>query len=270
MNPRELLSFLGCVLLAGCASNSGKGGGADQDSIQGTWLAERVELNGKVSDDANLQGLTLIFDGDKVITEVGGSRHEGTFTLDASRGPRQLEIKPAAGNSSDKPLFGVYALESSNNLRICFSQKSRPGGLVTGAHSDAILFELRRTPPRQSSLKITAKELVGDCRNNRSVASAKYKDQVVEVTGTVNNVKDGRVHLTAAGGPSGPQDFVEGTFNPNYKSELFRVMKIKNDQKVTLRGTFSGTFDAPHARPAAYVQLVNCEVVDAPAGEEKP
>ena len=71
----------------------------------------------------------------------------------------------------------------------------------------------------------------------------------------------------AQAGPLGQQDYVEGAFNQNYKSELFRAMKIKNNQKVTLRGTFGGTYEHTRKRGAPYVQLLNCEVVEMPAGD---
>jgi uncharacterized protein (TIGR03067 family) len=215
-----------------------------------------------------MKGLTFIFDGDKLVTEVNGERHEGTFTIGSGRMPRHIDLKPAAGNTADKPLQGVYWFESRNNLRICFGQK-RPGSLHTHPGTDAILLELKRTPPRESPIKVTATDLLSDCRSNRSVAAAKYKDEVIEVTGTVMATKDGRV-LLAAGEGEGRRDYVECTFSQNYKSELFRMMQIKPDQSVKLRGTFNGTVDS-RGKMATFVQILNCEVVEtAPgAGEER-
>ncbi len=269
MTPRHLLAFLGCALVTGC-SCSGKGSPPDQDRLQGTWRAERVEIGGKVQDDEALQGVTYTVEGDKLTVEVGGTRHEGTFAIDAGRMPHHIDLKPTAGNKSDQAMQGIYAFESGNNLRVCFGQKSRPSAFHTNPNSDAILFELKRTPAREALIKTTATGLAGDCRNNRSVASAKFKDQVIEVTGMVESTMDGHVRLTAGG----LSDYVECTFNQNYKSELFRAMKLRPEQKVTLRGTFNGTFDKRakgdnRGATVGVVQLLNCEVVDIAAGEEK-
>jgi uncharacterized protein (TIGR03067 family) len=268
MTPRHLLPFLGCVVfVTGCGCSVSPAG--DRERLQGAWRAERVEIGGKIQDDEAMRSLSYAFDGDKLIVEVGGSRHEGTFSLDASRMPHQIDLKPAAGNKTDQAMQGIYSFESGNNLRVCFSQKSRPGGFFTNPGMDAILFELRRTPVREALVKMSATSLVDDCRSNSSVASAKFKDQVIEVTGTVASTKDGRVNL-AAGGTA---DYVECTFNQNYKSELFRAMKIRPDQRVTLRGTFNGAHDhnnrSSRKRDAAYVHLRDCEVVDTAAVEDK-
>ena len=111
MTTRHLPALLGCVLFvgAGCARPP-QGGGPDHDNLQGAWQAERVELGGKVSTDDGMHGMTISFDGDKVVTEVGGVRHEGTFTLDSSRMPRHIDFKPAAGNSTDPGATGRVRL----------------------------------------------------------------------------------------------------------------------------------------------------------------
>jgi uncharacterized protein (TIGR03067 family) len=263
MTPRYLLAFLGCALVTGCSCST-KSTAQDQDRLQGTWRAERVEMAGKVQDDEAMQGLTYTFEGDKLTVEVGGTRHEGNFVLDTGRSPHHIDLKPTAANKTDQPMQGLYEFDSGNNLRVCFSQKGRPGGLHTTS-SGEILFELRRTPAREALVKMNATALLGDCLANRSVAAAKYKDQVLEVTGEVVSTKDGHVRL-AAGVPT---NYLECTFNQNYKSELFRAMKIRPEQRVTLRGTFSGAFEGKNSKAAqAHVQLLNCEVVDA-AGEDK-
>ncbi len=235
----------------------------DQENIQGTWRAERVEIGGKVSNDESLRGLTLTFDGDKVITQIGEVRHEGTFTLDSFRMPHYIDVKPAPGNTTDKAMQGVYAFESDNNLRICFSQKSRPSNFFTSPNSDAVIFELKRTPPREPVIKMTAADLLEKCRKNKSVAADTYRNTVVQVTGKVTENKDG--HVFVGGGGS---DYIDCAFNRNYKSELERVTRIKDQQKVTLRGTFNGTFESRNR--GAYVQLLNCEVVDVAADGEMP
>ena len=114
MTPRHLIACLGCVALTGCGS-SGKGGGLDQDRLQGTWRVERVEIGGKVQDDDTMAGLTYTFEGAKLVVEVGGTRHEGTVALDTSHTPHTIDLKPTAGNQTDQPIQGVYAFESNNN-----------------------------------------------------------------------------------------------------------------------------------------------------------
>jgi uncharacterized protein (TIGR03067 family) len=264
MTTRHLPALLGCVLLAGAGcGRPSQSSGPDRDNLQGSWQAERVELGGKVSADESMRGLTLSFDGDKVVTEVGGVRHEGTFSLDASRMPRQIDFKPTDGNKTDKELHGVYVFESDNNLRICFSQNARPGGFNTQPNSEAIAFELRRNPPREPILKLDVAELLEKCKRNRSVAADTYRNTVVQVkNGKVMENKDGRIRLTGNGG----QDYIECTFNHNYKSELNRATELKERKTVTLRGTFNGAFEARN-RGGTYVQLLNCEVVDVADGE---
>jgi uncharacterized protein (TIGR03067 family) len=269
MITRHLPAFLACVLLAGCSSSSARNGGADQDGIQGTWRTERVEIGGKVSDDETFRNLTLTFSGDNAFTEVGGVRHEGTFTLDAFRVPRHIDLKPAAGNTTDKAMQGVYSFEGPNSLRVCFGQKSRPGGFHTGPTSDAITFELRRTPPREPAEKnrMTAADLADQCKKNRAVTTDAYRNSVLQVTGKVSVNKDGHVFLAATG-----PDYIECVFSRNYKSELERVARLKDQQTVVLRGTFNGSFDGQRlpAGITVFVQLLNCEVVEVLPDEDRP
>jgi uncharacterized protein (TIGR03067 family) len=266
MTTRHLPAFLGCVLLAGpgCSDSSGRGGAADQDNLRGTWRVERVEVGSKVSEDEDLRNLTLTFEGETVVTEVGGVRHEGTFTLDASRTPHHIDFKPAPGNTTDKKLHGLYAFESDNNLRLCFSQKSRPSGFHTSPVLDTITLEMRRTPPREPGIKVPAGDLVEQCARNKALAADAYRSKVIQVSGKVKENKDGHIFLTG----ENDGNYVECAFNRNYKSELERVTRIKDQQKVVLRGTFNGAFETRN-RLGTFVQLLNCEVVEV-AAEDKP
>src|SRR5262249_7999588 len=155
------------------------------------------KVGGKVSDDAELLAATITFENDKIVIAVGDTKHEGTFTMDAGRSPRHLDVKPAAG-SSDKPMHAIYSFESDSNLRICFGTKSRPNNSDTSPNSDANLFELKREGASRASIKVSADELMRQCKNNPNLASSVYpRDQAIEVEGKVVSNKDGVIRLEA-------------------------------------------------------------------------
>jgi uncharacterized protein (TIGR03067 family) len=252
-----LLPLVGCLLLStGCASN--RGGGEDQKRIQGNWRVELVETGGKASDDPELLGTTISFDEYKIVITVGDTTHEGTFTMDAFKMPRHLDLKPVSG-SSDKPMYAIYSFETDNHLRLCFSQKSRPNGFKTAANTDAILFEVKRESGGRASVTVTAEELLKTCKKNRSLAASIYpKEQSLEVTGKVLSSKDGHVCLEV--GADG--DYVDCAFNRNYVSGLKRAAMLNQGDPVKLRGNYGGTSDNPRSRGTVFVTLLNCEVVE--------
>jgi len=261
---RFLPPFLCCALLIGLGCAGDCGGDADTlRNLRGIWRVEYAELGGKPTDNEELRGLTITFgDDNQVVTEVNGTRHEGTFALNLKRSPHHLDLHPGPGEGDLSELYGIWSLDSPNGLRVCFSQKSRPNGFATNPRSDAILLELKRVNPRDTPEKFTAGDLIDECRSNRSVAASKFNHQIMKVTGTVIKNTDGRIELEGSGG-----NYVECRVS-GLKSELHRTMSIKPNQTVTLRGTYSGIHEKKKGGPIV-VQLHNCEIVTDEARDDR-
>jgi RNA polymerase sigma factor (sigma-70 family) len=114
----------------------------DQQRIQGTWAATRVQMAGV---DVPSDDLRLTFAGDR-LTLVGtklGLRVTGRFRLDAARTPRGITLLPERGGEWP----GIYLIED-DSLRMCINHNGpeRPGTFDTTGRQGVFLYVLRREP----------------------------------------------------------------------------------------------------------------------------
>ena len=71
--------------------------------------------------------------------------HKGTFKLDASKKPKQIDITPTDGDEKDKVIHGIYSLEK-DELKICIARgdKERPTEFESKEGSGHMLVTLKR------------------------------------------------------------------------------------------------------------------------------
>jgi len=116
----------------------------DLDRLKGKWTVASMELDGKAHEDA--VGGKFSFDGDKMHLQIGDMEHSGTFKLDASKEPKQIDVTPADGPEKDQTLEGIYKL-TDDELKICIahaSGTSRPKEFKSEEGSHILLFTLKR------------------------------------------------------------------------------------------------------------------------------
>ena len=102
---------------------------ADRKAIQGTWRVVAQEMRGGPGPgDPREQRMVFsgdsfkLVDGDKVLLR-------GTFTLDASRSPRAMEMKVSEGAGGDReaPVHGIYELRG-DDLAWCAAEPGSAAG----------------------------------------------------------------------------------------------------------------------------------------------
>lgn len=118
-----------------------------KDPTAGKWVIESVTRDGKADDD--LKGAVRVHDGGKYkVTPTAGAKTpavEGTFTVDASKSPVTIDMKPAAGRYKDKTLLGIAKVDG-DTLTIAFAEpeKARPTSFESKAGSGVVVAVHKR------------------------------------------------------------------------------------------------------------------------------
>lgn len=95
----------------------------EKAALQGTWKILSFENNqGK---DTNFEGATIEFDkdGKNLTFSKDGQAKKGTFTLNPTGKPKEIDIKPGDEN---KTFEGIYRIEK-DKLTLCLAPESGDG-----------------------------------------------------------------------------------------------------------------------------------------------
>lgn len=107
----------------------------DRTALQGEWEIVSAESNGEPPPPGALQSAKFVFSGNK-LTLMG---KEGTFELDASKNPRQIEFIRGSIRQ-----IGIYELEG-DRLQLCVGPADdRPKEFKTKPRTDHSAFVLKR------------------------------------------------------------------------------------------------------------------------------
>ena len=121
-----LLLTLACAVCA-VADEFKDATAQDQRKLQGTWqFLEEVHGDAEPAEEGKL--CQLIFDGDKfTVTKEGKAILSGTFKIDASKSPRQIDLevlKDEEEQRNGQKSLGIYELKG-DKLRLCASEPGR-------------------------------------------------------------------------------------------------------------------------------------------------
>lgn len=148
--PRRLAAL--CLLLFPLAAHAFQSAAdrlkREEEKLAGTWRVVSVEAGGQAVPQNQFRGLKMTFNSGKFTAQSGaGDKQEGTYKLDPSQGPKQIDIARKDGPKEGRDQLGIYSLVG-NTLKICTfgSAKSRPDSFDTRDRPAATLMTLRREP----------------------------------------------------------------------------------------------------------------------------
>lgn len=115
------------------------------DPTTGKWVIQSVTRDGKANDA--LKGAVRVHtNGQYTLTPVKGKATTGTYTLDTTKTPVAIDLKPKGGTYDGKTLVGIVKVEG-DTMTIAFAEpgKARPtkfespagGGIVVAVHKKA-------------------------------------------------------------------------------------------------------------------------------------
>ena len=113
----------------------------DRAALQGNWKAEMVKSDNVKEGDTELKEIVLHIEGNNFSLTGSEEDHRGTFTLDASETPKQINAQ-VDGEDAAK---GIYKL-AGENLTICWAQGDAPRPDKFESEENVRLMSLKRVP----------------------------------------------------------------------------------------------------------------------------
>jgi uncharacterized protein (TIGR03067 family) len=119
----------------------------DQDRLQGVWVAQSMEADGKPAPEDAVKRMRFTFDGEKL--KIRGNHADDTeatcpFKIDDSKSPRQLDFTI---DEEPKPILGIYKFDGEE-LKVCIrhasSSEGRPEEFKTTRDSQLVLIVFKK------------------------------------------------------------------------------------------------------------------------------
>jgi uncharacterized protein (TIGR03067 family) len=117
---------------------------AEQKKLQGTWVALAVTESGQEQQVTGAHRMK--YEGDVIALMEGDEVHaSGTFKLDSSRNPMQIDIAFDSGKMSGKTGRAIYAWDGAN-LKFCgaIEPHDRPTDFTSTPGDGRLLLVLKR------------------------------------------------------------------------------------------------------------------------------
>ena len=120
----------------------------DRKIVQGTWLPVSAELAGTKWGDEILKTMKLTLKDERYVVKVGENTDKGTYTLDAKKKVKEMDIKGTEGPNKDKTFLTIYELKD-DTLKVCYDLggKNRPTEFKTKENTQLFLVTYKREKP---------------------------------------------------------------------------------------------------------------------------
>ena len=118
----------------------------DKDELKGTWTLVSSIKNGETVVPEGIEGTRVNFDGKEYkLTRAGEVLEQGTYTIDASKTPREIDVKPSQGNDKGKTIKGIFRC-AGKTLRACVAEpdEARPKDFDARSNKEHMEFEYQR------------------------------------------------------------------------------------------------------------------------------
>lgn len=117
----------------------------DLKALVGKWKVEKAELGGQdamsFAKDVKLE----LLDGGKYKLDLLGQKDEGTFTVDPSKSPKEMDIKGTDGPNKGKTIKCIYKIDG-DTATLCYELggDGRPTKFETKPESKQFLVVYKR------------------------------------------------------------------------------------------------------------------------------
>ncbi len=120
----------------------------DLQQLQGTWLVDSMEMDGKFMSDETRKKIKLVINGENFRFHTGDDSHAGLYKLDPSKDQKELNIVITEGDEKGKVYLVVYKFEDGKMIQCMeLSNKGRPKTFTGKAGSGCALEIWTREQP---------------------------------------------------------------------------------------------------------------------------
>jgi uncharacterized protein (TIGR03067 family) len=122
---------------------------ADLKAINGAWALTSGVSKGEAMPEAEARTILLRLSNGKYGARVSGQVDQGTYTVDASKSPKQLTLVGTNGPNKGKKMLAIYELDNGN-LKVCYdlSGKAFPEKFESKSGTDSFLAVYRKAKRR--------------------------------------------------------------------------------------------------------------------------
>src|SRR5207244_1027184 len=89
----------------------------DMKLLQGTWLLQSFEINGKPVPEDKIKNITLTIKGNRYLVDLGEKKLELTFTIHPTKKPKAIDLSMAQGDEK-AVTHGIYEV-SADTFKLC-------------------------------------------------------------------------------------------------------------------------------------------------------
>lgn len=127
-------------------SGPAKSASSDAERMNGVWTVVSSEANGALLPTEDSAGLTVTIAGDKYTVTKDRVIDRGTFTVNATEAPKQMDIRPNTGEGAGRLIPAIYEF-NGDSLRVCYATQDgseRPARFKTTPDSGEVMITYQR------------------------------------------------------------------------------------------------------------------------------
>jgi uncharacterized protein (TIGR03067 family) len=126
----------------------------EKDKLQGTWIVESIEVDGKPLDGELIKDATIAFSGDLITAKFQDQSKLGKFRLDATKKPKEIDLLNDDATADKKEVDrGIYQLEG-DALKLCLGGATKSRSFGDAEEKSTVNVRPKAFDSRQGALAV--------------------------------------------------------------------------------------------------------------------
>jgi uncharacterized protein (TIGR03067 family) len=113
--------------------------------MQGVWEVAGGEVNGSAIPASDIPAITLTITDKSYHVDREGNIDRGSFTVDPSKQPKEMDIQPGSGDDAGNKLLAIYEI-GADSFKVCYAAagEDRPKSFATEPDSRRLTINYKR------------------------------------------------------------------------------------------------------------------------------